>query len=453
MFRWLLLTLVVLGSHAAGAVTPQQLSDSVDLTVLGYALTLEHLESAFYNGGLAIYNTSANYTSAGYDASVFGFLQMVQAHEAAHVVYLTNAMNAASANSAPPACTYNFTSAYSSVTSFLATAQALENGGQSAYDGALNGITNPAYAQVAAQIATVEARHAAYLNELNGTSPFPMAFDTANTPTTILAVVTPFLVPNSCPYTLTLPTIRPTGVALDNSNNVVATGTLTASYTAAQQANDIAVLNYALTLEHFEAAFYNYVNATFNNASFAAANVSSYYYTYTQAITAHENIHVATLTSVINGRVPGAAVPACNYTFASITTIAQYLATAQILENTGVMAYDGAAGLLTDTGLQQVAATIATVEARHAAFLNQANGASPFPNIQDSGATPQNTITSVQATHLLTSCPYTIQFPSYITPGALTTSSTGPNGAALSASVPSWALLLVFGYLVSLLAL
>ena len=47
--------------------------------------------------------------------------------------------------------------------------------------------------QVAATIATVEARHAAYLNGLNGDRPFPDAFDTALSPAAIAQAVAPYI--------------------------------------------------------------------------------------------------------------------------------------------------------------------------------------------------------------------------------------------------------------------
>jgi len=390
--------------RSAHGQTNAQLAASNDLTVLNYALTLEHLEAAFYDQGLARYNSS-QFAAAGYNGTVYTYLQMIQSHETSHVSFLTNAINTASSGSAVPACLYNFTAAFASPASFLATAAVLENTGQTAYDGAVNGLTNADYARVAAQIATVEARHAAWLNNLTNTSPFPAAFDTANLPSAIATAITPFLV--SCPYNISLPTVRPSGVTINNNGQVVATGILTPSYTSTQQNNDITALNYALTLENLENAFYIYSLARFSQADFVAAGLPSYYYDFSQIIANHEQVHVTQLNSTINGRVPGAGVAACVYNFSSITNVTQYLATAKLLENVGVMAYDGAVNTITDTALQQVAATIATVEARHAAFLNQANGGSPFPNDQDEGKTPTEIINTVLASGLVVSCPYT----------------------------------------------
>lgn len=406
--------LFVLGLAAAcrsvQGQTYAQLAAANDLTVLNYALTLENLESAFYNQGLAALNAS-QFNASGYDSTVYSYLQMVQAHEASHVTFLTNVINSASSGAAVPPCTYTFTNALQSPANFITTAAALENAGQTAYDGAINGLTNAAYAQAAAQIATVEARHAAYLNQLlnPAVSPFPQAFDTANLPSFIANAVAPFIV--SCPYNITLPSVRPSGVKLDGNNQVVATGILSPSYTATQQSNDITALNYALTLENFEAAFYNYSLTHFSEANFTAAGLPASYYNISLIIGGHEAMHVSALIATINGRVPNAAVPPCVYNFTSVSDVNTYLAVARLLEQTGVEAYDGAVNTITDTALQQVAATIATVEARHAAFLNQLNNMSPFPNNTDSAKSPADIINAVLATGLVVSCPYTISYP------------------------------------------
>ena len=172
--------------------SPAQLEAANDLTVLNYALTLENLENNFYAMGLARFNSPAPFVAAGMNANVFSYIQMVSSHEASHVAFLTAAINSVVANAAVPNCTYDFSAAMVNVSTFIATAAILENTGQTAYDGAINGISNPDYAQVAAQIATVEARHAAYLNELVGTSPFPRAFDIANLSVAARSLHSPF---------------------------------------------------------------------------------------------------------------------------------------------------------------------------------------------------------------------------------------------------------------------
>ena len=89
---------------------------------------------------------------------------------------------------------FDFGDAFDSVEAFLETAQALENTGVSAYLGAAPAITDPAVLAAAASIATVEARHAGYLNLLNGDSPFPDSFDGALTRDEVLAIAGDFIV-------------------------------------------------------------------------------------------------------------------------------------------------------------------------------------------------------------------------------------------------------------------
>ncbi len=166
---------------------------------------------------------------------------------------------------------------------------------------------------------------------------------------------------------------------------------------AQSAAGDIDILNYALTLEHLEAAFYRdgvnrfgfeeFVNGSFNNnfTGDPTQGLSLGIYDFFRAIRDHEQTHVNTLIQVIRS-LGGTPVAACRYNF-GYSTVDQFVAVAQALENTGVMAYDGAIALIQAPALKTAAATIATVEARHAAMLNLLNGASPFPAAFDTPRT------------------------------------------------------------------
>lgn len=104
--------------------------------------------------------------------------------------------------------------------------------------------------------------------------------------------------------------------------------------------NDIAILNYALVLEHLESYFYTLYQNTFNQADFVAAGFSNETYSYFNLISQHEDTHVRILTSVISqlGGTPGSE---CTYNFGSITNVTTYVSIARVLENTGAMAYSG----------------------------------------------------------------------------------------------------------------
>lgn len=168
-----------------------------DIDVLNYALTLEHLEYAFYAQGLELFNgASFAYLKEDGFKKVGRNLKEIRAHEQAHVDTLISVITSLGGTPVA-ACTYDF--GFTDAAGFIATAQALENTGVSAYAGAAQYISDPALLTAAATIATVEARHAAYLNILVNAKalPFPDAFDTAKSEEEILAIAGPFIV--SCP--------------------------------------------------------------------------------------------------------------------------------------------------------------------------------------------------------------------------------------------------------------
>ncbi|MFC7154213.1 ferritin-like domain-containing protein [Halomarina halobia] len=181
--------------------TPTVHEMGTDVDVLNYALTLEHLEDVFYREFLndvskeefvnseALQNFNAWEKRASYD-----FVRKVGEHESTHVEALTKIIRALGGEPVPE-CTYDF--GVESVGEYLTVAQALENTGVAAYDGALALIESPDLTTASATIATVEARHASFLNFLNGDVPFPAAFDDAKSAEEILAVAGQFV--ESCP--------------------------------------------------------------------------------------------------------------------------------------------------------------------------------------------------------------------------------------------------------------
>ena len=185
------------GLLVATALQAQTGGKPTDLDILNYALTLENLEAAFYNQGLKQYSSTdfmngafmngLSDTSAG---DVYAYLTIIKDHENQHVRTLTSVIKSLGGTPVMP-CVYDF--GYSNVDQFIGVAQALENTGVMAYDGAIALLTNPALVTASATIATVEARHAAYLNVLNGQLPSPDPYDTAKSMQDILKIAGAFI--------------------------------------------------------------------------------------------------------------------------------------------------------------------------------------------------------------------------------------------------------------------
>jgi hypothetical protein len=166
----------------------QDIALTSDLDVLNYALTLEHLEYAFYRDGIGSFTFGADPFGQSIDTN----LAAIRDHEGAHVQALTQTITDMGGTPVAEA-TYDF--GYGTdPAAFLATAAALENTGVSAYDGAAQYIQTADLLPVAGGIVAVEARHASYLNLITGAVPFPNAFEVAKTPAEILDIATPFIV-------------------------------------------------------------------------------------------------------------------------------------------------------------------------------------------------------------------------------------------------------------------
>lgn len=159
--------------------------------VLNYALTLEHLEAAFYRDGLAAIG-EAGITALGFQPSVYEQLVTIGDHEATHVATLTSVITDLGGEPVAEAM-YDF--GYADAAGFLQVAQALEDTGVSAYQGAAQFLIGEnALLTAALTIHGNEARHAAYLALLNGASPFPESFNPTLTPEEVLEIAGPFIV-------------------------------------------------------------------------------------------------------------------------------------------------------------------------------------------------------------------------------------------------------------------
>jgi hypothetical protein len=138
---------------------------------------------------------------------------------------------------------------------------------------------------------------------------------------------------------------------------------------------DIAILKYALTLEYLESAFYD--------EAVSAGGLSGPALDAAKLIARHEATHVTALKSTLKSL--GAKAPASpEFDFQGTNKGDKFVPTALVLENTGVRAYLGQAGKLKSGKLLAAAASIVTVEARHAAAIAVLKNNNAFGGGEDS---------------------------------------------------------------------
>ena len=147
-----------------------------DREILNFALTLEYLEAAFY--------TEAEKIGA-LDGELALFARVVGQHERAHVRALRSALG----RHAVKKPRFNFRGTTEDPDAFAATAQVLEDTGVYAYKGQAPLIRSDAVLKAALAIHSVEARHAAWIRDINGEPPAPNAFDPALTKRQVLRAV------------------------------------------------------------------------------------------------------------------------------------------------------------------------------------------------------------------------------------------------------------------------
>lgn len=144
--------------------------------------------------------------------------------------------------------------------------------------------------------------------------------------------------------------------------------------------SDIDILNYALTLEHIEATFYRTTKRPMN------AQIARY----VNYIAQDEAAHVTALTAVIK-QLGGMPVKEGMYKFPPLS-----LPFGITVENLGVHAYLGAAPLIKTSSILLTAASIVTVEARHAGVWTALNNnARPSLGAFDSGLPKADVVKAV----------------------------------------------------------
>jgi rubrerythrin len=154
--------------------------------------------------------------------------------------------------------------------------------------------------------------------------------------------------------------------------------------------NDISILNFALTLEYLEAAFY--AEALEMGALEGELEV------FAQVAGAHERAHVRGLRQVLGRR----AVARPRFNFRGTTEDADdFTQTAIALEEVGVGAYKGQAPRIRSDAILATALAIHSVEARHAGWIRDIAGLNPAPRGRDRPLTRTQTLRRVAATRFI----------------------------------------------------
>lgn len=145
----------------------------------------------------------------------------------------------------------------------------------------------------------------------------------------------------------------------------------TRAWAAGDFANDVDVLNYALTLEYLESTFYQQGNAAGIITDSTEKDVFA-------LIQSDEEAHVKAISDTVTklGATP-VAKPQVTFPAGTFANRDSYIKTAKVFEETGVGAYLGAAGSIQNKDILQAAAGIFGVEARHAAAIGYLAGLAP----------------------------------------------------------------------------
>lgn len=150
---------------------------------------------------------------------------------------------------------------------------------------------------------------------------------------------------------------------------------------------DTEILNFALTLEYLEAAFYA--------EALQRAGLSGRLRRFAEVAGAHEAAHVALLRSVLGSN----AVASPRFDFKGTTSSSRgFTATAIALEDTGVSAYTGQVNRVRSPRVLLTAARIQAVEARHASWIRHIAGEDPAPAALNPKANQKQVLAVVTST-------------------------------------------------------
>lgn len=173
----------VYGTLAVGPFVRKALamSGGSDVDILNFALTLEYLESTFYEEAKSRAKASGELKS---------LVNLLAKDEQQHVEALEGTIKKLGGK---PVAKPKFDFPYNGTSGFLKLAQTFEDTGVSAYNGAAPMIKSKEVLTAAGSIVQVEARHAAAIRLQNKEEPAPAAFDTPLDEKQVLKAVEPFI--------------------------------------------------------------------------------------------------------------------------------------------------------------------------------------------------------------------------------------------------------------------
>ena len=159
------------------------------------------------------------------------------------------------------------------------------------------------------------------------------------------------------------------------TGGVLLGGVPEAADSKASPEQDAEILNFVLTLERLQGAFYA--------QALSQAKLTGELKEFAEVVGGHEREH----TAFVEKALGNAAKPAPRFDFKDATRDARAFTEAAVkLEDLGVAAYNAQAPNLTN-GTLRAAATIVSVEARHAAWIRDLAGQNPAPEASEPSAT------------------------------------------------------------------
>jgi len=184
---------ILKGALAAGAIYGSAMvspfvrkalamSESGDVGILNFALTLEYLEAKFYEEAKSRAKASGELKK---------LVNLLAEDEQQHVEALAATVKKLGGK---PVAEPKFNFEYDDTAGFLKLAQTFEDTGVSAYNGASPMIKSKEVLAAAGGIVQVEARHAAAIRLQNKEEPAPAAFDEPLSEKQVLKAVEPFIV-------------------------------------------------------------------------------------------------------------------------------------------------------------------------------------------------------------------------------------------------------------------